>query len=521
MLTTDWMKTLDNQKHSSTLYVVIASSLALLLTCIVGTAMGQVVPPVVPPGSMCPMMSAGPPTDPAQLTAAEVDQLVRAAAMAASNPAMVVAVVDRGGTPLGVFSGPSAANGDVETALSLARTGAFFGNMGSPLTSRTVGFISANNFPPDIPNQPAGALYGIQNTNRGCPLNATFQPDHYVPPAMNLTCTGPGLGMARVPGGLPVYRNGALVIGGIGVAGFQDPNTAEYAAFVAVENSFWIAQPLPFPGNVYLNGFLLPLVIQKTPPAGVVPASSANGSYLLGPFSGMGEPEGWIVGPNAGAMLSVVDVQNITQNAVNQALNTRSNIRLPLNSPTRMVIAISDLNGTLLGLFRMIDATVFSIDVAVAKARNAIYFSGPGYIDLPGVVPPVAVTNRTVGFGSQLFFPSGITGTPPGPFFQLFLFDTDHPCTQGSQPVSVQPGGPPNGNQNGIVFFPGSAPLYSNGRLVGGLGVSGDGVDQDDYVTSGGAAGYLAPAAIRADQQFIRNTRLPYWKFPRNPNLQR
>src|SRR5215471_20353845 len=104
MLTTAWMKTLDNQKHSSTTYIVVARSLALLLTCIVGTAMGQVVPPppVVPNGSMCPMMSAAPPTDRAQLTAAEVDQLVRAAATAASNPAIVVAVVDRGGTPLGV-----------------------------------------------------------------------------------------------------------------------------------------------------------------------------------------------------------------------------------------------------------------------------------------------------------------------------------------------------------------------------------------------------------------------------------
>ena len=36
------------------------------------------------------------------------------------------------------------------------------------------------------------------------------------------------------------------------------------------------------------------------------------------------------------------------------------------------------------------------------------------------------------------------------------------------------------GNQNGVVFFPGSTPLYKNGVLVGGLGVSGDGVDQDD-----------------------------------------
>ena len=68
-----------------------------------------------------------------------------------------------------------------------------------------------------------------------------------------------------------------------------------------------------------------------------------------------------------------------------------------------------------------------------------------------------------------------------------------------------------------MVFFPGSAPLYRNGQLVGGLGVSGDGVDQDDFVTAGGAAGFEPPASMRADQVFLRGVRLPYWKFPRNP----
>jgi hypothetical protein len=59
--------------------------------------------------------------------------------------------------------------------------------------------------------------------------------------------------------------------------------------------------------------------------------------------------------------------------------------------------------------------------------------------------------------------------------------------------------------------------LYRNGQMVGGLGVSGDGVDQDDFVTAGGAAGLEPPESIRADQVFIRGVRLPYWKFPRNP----
>jgi hypothetical protein len=72
-------------------------------------------------------------------------------------------------------------------------------------------------------------------------------------------------------------------------------------------------------------------------------------------------------------------------------------------------------------------------------------------------------------------------------------------------------------NQSGIVFFPGSESLYKNGVLVGGLGVSGDGVDQDDFVTAGGAVGFEPAASIRADQIVINRVRLPYLKFPRNP----
>jgi len=35
-----------------------------------------------------------------------------------------------------------------------------------------------------------------------------------------------------------------------------------------------------------------------------------------------------------------------------------------------MVIAVGDVDGKILALYRMPDATFFSVDVAVAKARN-------------------------------------------------------------------------------------------------------------------------------------------------------
>src|SRR5207244_13586515 len=116
-----------------------------------------------------------------------------------------------------------------------------------------------------------------------------------------------------------------------------------------------------------------------------------------------------------------------------------------------LTIALAALNGTVLGLHRMPDATVFSIDVAVAKPRNVIFFSGPaGTPDLPGVPAGTAVTNRTISFGAQPFFPPGIDGSGLGPFFNLYPFDIAHQCTQVSQAA--------NPDQNGIVFSPGSVP---------------------------------------------------------------
>jgi hypothetical protein len=47
--------------------------------------------------------------------------------------------------------------------------------------------------------------------------------------------------------------------------------------------------------------------------------------------------------------------------------------------------------------------------------------------------------------------------------------------------------------------------------------VSGDGVDQDDFDTFNASQAFLPDPAKRADQIELRNVRLPYFKFPRNP----
>lgn len=472
----------------------------------------------------------------APLSALEVTDILQRAAARFDLTNVTVAVVDRPGNVLGIFRKPGAAGADDDLAVSLARTGAFFSNNQAPLSSRTVRFISGIHFPPGIRDTPNAALYGIENTNRGCDFNAAFNPGKDFPRATSVInvglCnsadqTGCGLGIttgkannfdsnpnAVNPGGLPIFR-GCTLIGGVGVVvrnadGKLLPNHAEFAA---AAGAFLLGPKFNSPGVVFLDGIRLPFVKQKTRPAGTkADVFPPPGAITLGSFPGTADPDGYLIGPFGGSVLTLTEVEQIVQQSINTANRVRAAIRLPIGLRTRMAISVADLDGTLLAVFRMPDATVFSIDVAVAKARNVIYFSGPDpnvALDLPGVPAGTAVTNRTISFGSQPLYPPGIDGSFPGPFFDLFLSDTANPCSQGSQAA--------NPNQNGVVFFPGSTPLYKDGALVGGLGISGDGVEQDDVVSSGGAQGFLPSPAIRADQVFVRGVRLPYFKFNRNP----
>lgn len=455
-------------------------------------------------------------TPPTPLTAAEVTAVVQASALALDDATQTIVVVDRAGTPLAVYSKPSATAADREVALSLARTGAFFSNDQAPLSSRTVNTISREHFPPGIANTASGALFGIENTNRGCALNTVFAAGKVLAPATALDGVSRGNGITVTPGGVPLFRDGRL-IGGLGVGGVSS-DRAEFAAVQGLS----LFPPTPAdPGVIFIDGVELPFVEQTTRPEGSA-AGADNGAFNVAAIAGGVAPDGDLVTPIDSPTaddpkLLATDVRTIIDQAIARSNQTRAAIRLPLGQRAKMVIAVTDLAGNILGLHRMVDSTIFSIDVAVAKARNVTYFSGSAVAaadQIAGLPAGTAITNRTIGFGAQPFFPSGIDGTSPGPFRGIYDFDTANPCTQGRQPASA--------NQNGIVFFPGSSPLYKTNAagqmvLVGGIGVSGDGVDQDDYVTAGGLVGYEPPEAIRADQVLIDNVRLPFFKFPRNP----
>ena len=204
-------------------------------------------------------------------------------------------------------------------------------------------------------------------------------------------------------------------------------------------------------------------------------------------------------------------------------------------------MAITDQDGEFLAIYRMPDAPMFSVDVAMSKARNAYYFSTrEGYEVLRGLAssstehyswepdPPAgkgwAITNRTLSYGGQPLFPPGIDlekSATPGPWFDLFAYDTQNPCTEGPGPS--RGGNRAFQNQSGIVWFPGSAPLYRNGELVGGLGVSGDGVEQDDFVTGrrGGrlrAAGGTARRSIVDPHEGRRSGAAAVFQIPEEPD---
>ena len=73
--------------------------------------------------------------------------------------------------------------------------------------------------------------------------------------------------------------------------------------------------------------------------------------------------------------------------------------------------------------------------------------------------------------------------------------------------------------KNGVQTFAGGVPIYRNGVHVGGVGVSGDGIEQDDIIAAGGANNFAPPEPIRSDKVFVRGVRLPFLKFPPRPFL--
>ncbi|HTV61935.1 MAG TPA: heme-binding protein [Verrucomicrobiae bacterium] len=508
---------------------------------------------------------------PAQLTLDDVQTIVaqavsRAVALANSPLATnaVIAVADREGWVLGVWAlNPNSSTNDPLVADAIAKAGsaAFLSSDQNAFSSRTAGDIIQPHFPPGILNTAPGPLVGVNfsqlafsDINKmkapGSVISYGSSPGATLVP-VPIPITG---GLAGTPGGLPLYKNGSLV-GAIGVSGdglqptditptvIASPDANED---VALAGQIGYQPSAAILGSqVLLNGIRFEYVESSTSVGAVIPFDNLPGTNVQ-PFTLMPSPAPYpypvatfggetgqlrqpiiadpstVPLPGGMARLSALEVSNIIAAAANRARTTRAALRLPRGQPTQMFISIvnnPNSNGVppvVLGTFcTSSDATRFSWDIAVQKARTCVFVSATNR----------AYSARTVNFLSQNTYPPGINGTEPGIFFGLqerFSIIT---------PVSIQATNPVNGAvfmtstnvngnlPNGMTIFPGGFPLYRNGVLIGAIAVSGDGVDEDDLIAASGASLFLAPVPIRADQTQYRGARLPFAKFPRNPGL--
>ena len=281
---------------------------------------------------------------------------------------------------------------------------------------------------------------------------------------------------------------------------------------------------------------------------------------------------------DVGVAISALEAQRLLEQAFGVMSKARAQIRQPLDSLAQVTIALVDTRGVPLGLVRSPDAPVFGIDVSLQKARTAAFISNASAgaqlladpsADVRSFVPatrtfladPAALTGRiafsarAVGNLSRPYFPDGELARPNGPLSrpiakwsifstglqsalvlanlgQHLNFVTGASVVDTPARCSFIPDVAPAQNrlQNGLQIFPGAVPIYRGSTLVGAIGVSGDGIDQDDMIAFLGlsnAASMLgtlsnAPAAIRADTLVFdlgggASTRLRYVSCPFAP----
>lgn len=283
-------------------------------------------------------------------------------------------------------------------------------------------------------------------------------------------------------------------------------------------------------------------------------------------------------GADVAGPISVGEARAILEEAFAIMSRARAQIRQPLDSRAQVTISLVDTRGEVLGIVRSPDAPIFGIDVSLQKARTANFISGafaagqlqsaagevPQFVDRlrtflndpNALTGQFAFADRSGGNLSRPYFPDGEVGQPHGPLsrpiaqFNPFSTGLQSALVIGNlaQHLGFVTGAAPSDTPrfctslpqvtpdhtriaNGIQIFPGSVPVYRGGTLVGGIGVSGDGIDQDDMISflglhnGGQRVGGIgnAPQAIRADQIVVnvggRQVRLRYVNCPFAPFL--
>jgi uncharacterized protein GlcG (DUF336 family) len=522
-------------------------------------------------------------------------------------------------------------------AIAKAITGAYLSSEGNAFSTRTASQMVQEHFNPGDAGQPSGPLFGVQFSSLPCSdLNTRYSggvPD-----------IGPKrspLGLSADPGGFPLYKNGT-VVGGVGIIAdglysldltisVPERNLDELIAIAATSG---FDAPAGRRADVIAIGGLTlrytDVEVGDTATGGrntlsyatasaagtllAVPgysaATIAAGTYFAQPQSGyaaandaafsgldafqMMKADGITprYSPQAGGdgLLSAAEVTELLKDAIAVANNTRAEIRQPANSQLRASVAVVDTQGNILGVLHTRDAPVFGSDVAVQKARTAVFFSSAGAgasLQAAGSVnyltpggspgnPPVAYSGyvqamtalagtnaldgsyayslRAIGNLARPFFPDGADGSPNGPLskpypewspfstglqldldyerivqHQEFVLgqepDTGASCAGAPGPVNGFDTTVPATLGDGLQIFAGGVPIYRGNTLVGGIGVSGDGIDEDDMVAflgldqAGQVLGTVnnAPSPLRIDTLDVGQ--LQYVVCPQAPFL--
>ena len=372
-----------------------------------------------------------------KLSVAEVETIVAQAVVAAQaqGARATVAVTDRVGNVLAVYSMPGAAStfridggrgvrGGLEqvdvlpsslAAISKALTGAYLSSEGNAFSTRTASQIVQENFNPQEASQPSGPLFGVQFSQLSCSDVMRREADAGLGPKRA------PLGLSADPGGFPVYKNGRLV-GGVGVMadgvygldldirnvdndldeqiaiaalrGFEAPTDITANRITADGRSLrYVDATASSAGNVpalaTLPGGLVSVAGYFSPPtrAGVAFGNAESGIRKdAGAFAQQG---GYIVVDAADnnlypprsstdGLVTAAEARQLLASALDIANRSRAQIRRPSGSNAQVSISIVGADGAILGIVRTPDAPVFGLDVAVQKARSAAFFSNPG-----------------------------------------------------------------------------------------------------------------------------------------------
>ena len=335
----------------------------------------------------------------------------------------------------------------------------------------------------------------------------------------------------------------------------------------------------------YTNGTIIDGQVYGTEASGIRKASSAEfnnlDAFVL--TNGAGKNRYPVVGGSDGAdvgtPLSGAETAAVLEEAFKVMSRTRATIRQPLDSRAQDAVSVVDTRGKVLGLVLAPDTPIFGIDVTVQKARTAAFFSNKNAAselnndpssDVRTFIPAArtflndtnaftgstAYSTRAVGNLARPFFPDGQFNNPNGPFsrpiakwsplstglqsalvltnlVQHVTFVKGASATDTPQRCTFIPDFGPGTNQlqNGIQTFPSGFPIYRGSQLVGGVGIAGDGIDQDDMISFLGLynGGWRvsgigeAPNFIRSDNVVIQingnSVRLRYVNCPFAPFL--